>query len=77
MEGSNVIYKEHIPEMSFSRSVYVTRDVKAGEIVTLNNIGSFRPSHSESAIHIDNHIGKKFAKQMHEGDELVSADLQD
>ena len=77
LNGSNVVYKEHIPEVSFSRSVYVTRDVKAGEIVTLNNIGSFRPSHSESAIHIDNYIGKKFARQMQEGDELMSTDLQD
>ena len=77
MNRSDVIHKEHIPELSFSRSVYVTRDVKAGEIVTLNNIGSFRPSHSESAIHIDNYIGKKFARQMQEGDELMSTDLQD
>lgn len=45
----------------FRRSLFVTRDVKAGEIITLDNLRSVRPGHGLPPAELEALLGRKFA----------------
>ena len=63
--------------LRFARSVYATKNVELGDIVTLDCAGSFRPSHSEPAWFLDQMLGRSFAKPLKAGDPIMMADLAD
>ena len=58
----------------FSRSLYVIKDVKAGEVVTEENVRSIRPGFGLHPKYLKDVLGKKFAKDCERG-ERFSYDL--
>jgi len=44
--------------LKFSRSIYAKEDIKRGDVFTVRNIGSYRPSHDEPAVYLDQMLGK-------------------
>jgi pseudaminic acid synthase len=51
----------------FKRSLFITEDIKAGEIFTKNNIRSIRPGVGESPVEIIKFIGKKAIRDIARG----------
>ena len=60
---------------NFSRSLYVSKDVKEGETITENNIKSIRPGFGLHPKFYDKIIGKKFIKNLNYGDRLHIEDI--
>lgn len=54
----------------FSRSLYITKDVAYGDILTENNIGSIRPSYGLHPKYFNEILGKKFKKSFEKGTPL-------
>lgn len=63
-----------LPEREFGRSLYVAKDVKAGDIITVSNVRSVRPIFGLHPKFLSKIIGKKFAKDVEKG-ERMSLDL--
>ena len=61
--------------LKFSRSLYAKTHIAKGSIITLENIGSFRPAHSESSIVLDKLLGKVTSKEIQPGDPIYSSDI--
>lgn len=59
----------------FSRSIYVSKDVEAGEVVTLENVQVIRPAFSLAPIHLEDILGKAFVSQKSIGDRLTLDDV--
>jgi pseudaminic acid synthase len=55
----------------FSRSLYIVKDVKAGEALTKENIRSIRPGFGLHPRHYHDILGKKFAKDLDAGTALA------
>ena len=53
-----------------SRSLYISRDVKSGEIVTNNNLRSIRPGFGLHPKHLDELIGKTFNRDLKKGTKM-------
>ncbi len=51
----------------FSRSLYISKDVKAGEVVTNENIKSVRPGFGLHPKYLNDILGKKFKKDFKKG----------
>lgn len=51
----------------FCRSLFVAKDVKAGDIVTKENVRSVRPGFGMAPKYLENYIGKSFAKDVKAG----------
>lgn len=51
----------------FSRSLYVLKDVSAGDIISENNVGSIRPGFGMHPKFLPDLIGKKFLKKVEKG----------
>lgn len=51
----------------FSRSLYIAEDVKAGEAITKSNVRSVRPGFGLHPKHLEEIIGKTFAKDCEKG----------
>jgi len=54
----------------FSRSLYVSKDIKQGEIISDENIKSVRPGHGLHPKYLNKVLGKKITKDMEMGDRL-------
>ena len=54
----------------FARSLFVVKDIKAGEIFTEENVRSIRPSHGMSPKSINEILGKKATKNIERGTPL-------
>ena len=52
------------------RSIYVSENIKKGEIITSKNIKCIRPSHGLEPKYFDEVIGKKAVKDLFVGDRL-------
>ena len=52
---------------NFSRSLYISKDVKVGEVVSENNIRSVRPGYGLHPKYFDKIIGKKFKYDIKKG----------
>lgn len=52
---------------NFSRSLYVTSDVKAGDLVSAQNVASVRPGFGMHPMHLPEIIGKTFTKDAVKG----------
>lgn len=63
-----------LPEREFGRSLYVAKDVKAGDIITVSNVRSVRPIFGLHPKFLSKILGKKFAKDVEKG-ERMSLDL--
>ena len=50
-----------------SRSLFVVKDIKAGEIFTNQNVRSIRPGHGLHPKHLENIIGKKSLQKINKG----------
>lgn len=60
----------------FSRSLYVIKDVKAGEIITEENVRSIRPGFGLHPKFLKEVIGKRFAKDCERGERFSMDDVQ-
>lgn len=61
---------------NFSRSLYVCKDVKKGEIVSENNIRSVRPGFGLHPKFYFKVLGKKFTKNLYYGDRLLIENIK-
>lgn len=61
---------------SFSRSLYVVKDIKAGEIITEENVRSIRPGYGMHPSKLNNSIGKKARIPLQRGDRLNENDIK-
>lgn len=60
---------------NFSRSLYISKDLKAGEIVTTEHIRSVRPGYSLHPKYLPELIGKKSLKDFIPGDRIKKEDF--
>ena len=51
----------------FSRSLFFTEDIKAGDIITENNMSSIRPGHGLHPRYYNEILGKKVKKDIKKG----------
>ncbi len=70
----------HIPQeakgRNFARSLFVARDVKAGEIISLDNIACVRPAYGMSPLALDSILGGYFNQDIKGGMPLLASYLQ-
>ncbi|WP_081948348.1 pseudaminic acid synthase [Helicobacter saguini] len=76
-KDSNMIESKNIIESKkpkkgreFARSLFISKDVKKGEILTLENIAVVRPSNGLSPLLLDSILGLKFAQNLKAGTPL-------
>lgn len=62
---------------SFSRSLYIAEDVKAGDIITEENVRSVRPGYGMHPKHLKDVLGKKFVRNVTHGTRLLWELIQD
>lgn len=55
----------------FSRSLYVAKDAKAGDLITEDNVRSVRPGYGLHPQYLSEILGKKFAKDVAKGDRMA------
>ena len=55
----------------FSRSLYICKNIKAGEKITQENIRSVRPGYGLHPKYLNEVLGKKITKDMEAGDRLI------
>ena len=60
----------------FSRSLYVVKNVKKGEIITNENIRSIRPGFGMHPKMLNKILGRKFKHEMNSGDRLLSSSIK-
>jgi pseudaminic acid synthase len=60
----------------FRRSLFVTRDIEAGEAFTLDNVRSVRPAHGLHTRHLEELIGKRAARRVERGTPLSWDDVE-
>ncbi|MDT0645911.1 pseudaminic acid synthase [Zunongwangia sp. F260] len=60
----------------FSRSLYVIKDIKAGEALTEENVGSVRPGFGLHPMYYSQVLGKKFINNLEKGSRLSLEDLE-
>ncbi len=68
--------EKNIKERQFSRSLYVSRDIKKGEIFTEQNIRSIRPGYGLHPRYLDEILGKKAERDLEFGDRLRMEDVE-
>ena len=60
----------------FSRSLYIVKNVKKGEIITNENIRSIRPGFGMHPKMLNKILGRKFKYDMNSGDRLLSSSIE-
>lgn len=66
-EESYVLTNKQRSSRSFSRSLYVVENIKAGELVTEHNVRSIRPGYGLHPKHFDEILGRKVAIDLEKG----------
>ncbi|MBT7623402.1 MAG: pseudaminic acid synthase [Flavobacteriaceae bacterium] len=69
-EPSYSLTKKQIEGKYFSRSLYIVKDVKKGDLVTTENIKSIRPGYGLHPKHYDQVLNKNFTKDLDKGTRL-------
>lgn len=59
------------PQVSYARSIFVIKDVKAGETITPENVRIIRPGHGLDPNEWESVIGKKFTQDVQAGHPLL------
>lgn len=59
-----------VANLSFRRSLYVVRDIEAGQVLTNHNVRAIRPGYGLSPKHLDDVIGRKARIRLARGDAL-------
>lgn len=54
----------------FSRSLYVVKDVKAGDVITEENVRSIRPGYGLHPKHLSEILGKTFSQDVEKGERM-------
>ena len=54
----------------FSRSLYIIKDVKAGDLITEENVRSIRPGFGIHPIYLNEALGKRFTESCEKGTRL-------
>ncbi len=67
--------EENIKGRQFSRSLYVSRDIKKGEVISQENIKSVRPGHGLHPKYLQEILGKKAKADLGFGDRLCIEDI--
>nr|MCR5674519.1 pseudaminic acid synthase [Lachnospiraceae bacterium] len=62
-------------ERALGRSLFVVRDIAAGEILTEDNIRSIRPGYGLPPVRLDEVLGKKAAHDLERGEPLRDGDF--
>jgi len=62
--------EKEIPSLLFRRSLYVVRDMKAGETVSPENVRSIRPGNGLAPKHYDQVMGRKITRDAKKGTPL-------
>lgn len=62
--------KSKIKNRTYARSLYVSKDIKEGDIITLENIKSVRPAHGLHPKYLNDVLGKEASKDFKFGDRL-------
>tara|TARA_B100001094_G_scaffold326599_1_gene383060 strand:+ start:2122 stop:3162 length:1041 start_codon:yes stop_codon:yes gene_type:complete len=60
----------------FKRSLFVTKDIQAGEVLTAEHVRSVRPGYGMSPKYLDQVIGKKVTQNISFGEPLAEAFLE-
>lgn len=71
VKGSAEILVKERPGSHHARSLYFVEDIKAGEMLTAENIRSIRPGFGLEPKYLDNVIGKKVLKDIERGTPLT------
>ncbi len=58
--------------LCFRRSLFVVKDIKAGEVFTVENVRSIRPGHGLHTRHLDEVLGKKSRTDVKKGTPLTT-----
>jgi pseudaminic acid synthase len=64
------ISKSEQTNITFRKSIFVVKDIKAGEALSENNIRVIRPGYGLAPKHYESMIGKKAVKDIEEGSPL-------
>ena len=75
-EETYELTEKQISGRRYGRSIYVSDDVKHGDVITKNNIKCVRPSLSLAPINYNNVLGKKFNKSFKLGDRFSLEDIK-
>lgn len=62
--------------MKFRRSLFVTKNVRAGELVDLENVRSIRPGYGLPCKHLPELVGRSFAQDVERGTPLAWGHLE-
>lgn len=65
------IGQEEAKSRSFRRSLFVVKNIKAGEIFTVDNVRSIRPSYGLPPKHLEDVLGRKAARDIERGTPLT------
>ena len=68
--------KSEIPSLKYRRSIYISKNIKIGEIITNKNIKVVRPALSLDPINYEKIIGLKVKKNLFIGDKIYLRDLE-
>lgn len=64
------LMEKQLKGRDFCRSLYIVEDVKAGDIVTEQNVRSIRPGFGLHPKHLQEILGRKFSKNFSKGERL-------
>lgn len=67
--------EKQLKSRDFSRSLYVVEDIKAGEVVTEQNVRSIRPGYGLHPKYYKEILGKKVNKNMEKGERISLKDI--
>ncbi|MFM7986924.1 MAG: N-acetylneuraminate synthase family protein, partial [Candidatus Fonsibacter sp.] len=74
-DGIKTVYdSEKAPLMKMGKSIYFSRDLSAGDIVTIDDLSFKSPAKGKAPFEADSVLGKKLRKKVLE-DEIVTDDL--
>lgn len=62
---------------AFARSLYIAEDIKAGEVITENNVRSVRPGFGLHPKYLNRILGSKVSRSLNKGDKVSLNDIQE